>query len=355
MRGDSGTSDDISIHAPPRGATRAWTPALHRRADFNSRPSARGDGSTKSRSAAPHDFNSRPSARGDEELQALRYYPRISIHAPPRGATIFEQCGKLLADFNSRPSARGDVGKVLRGVQSVISIHAPPRGATLRIKYIPLYLPISIHAPPRGATRSNWQRIDGQSISIHAPPRGATNRLPHIHRAIAIFQFTPLREGRRNHATCEAGKKRYFNSRPSARGDLPSVIYPFSVLVISIHAPPRGATQRKASRMPHRRYFNSRPSARGDIGTDGTIKTKLISIHAPPRGATDFQKNRKKIKKFQFTPLREGRLRCFPKSCTSCRFQFTPLREGRRNIGGFPPFRNSFQFTPLREGRRQPP
>ena len=33
----------ISIHAPPRGATRALRVLLPHRADFNSRPSARGD------------------------------------------------------------------------------------------------------------------------------------------------------------------------------------------------------------------------------------------------------------------------------------------------------------------------
>ena len=33
------------------------------------------------------------------------------------------------------------------------------------------------------------------------------------------FQFTPLREGRRNVAQLVVRGKKYFNSRPSARGD----------------------------------------------------------------------------------------------------------------------------------------
>ena len=34
--------------------------------------------------------------------------------------------------------------------------------------------------------------------------------------------------------------------------------------IISIHAPPRGATDRAAADMPDKLHFNSRPSARGD-------------------------------------------------------------------------------------------
>ena len=55
----------ISIHAPPRGATRTSSPAA---------------------SPVPY-FNSRPSARGDSTAGAVGSPPAISIHAPPRGAT----------------------------------------------------------------------------------------------------------------------------------------------------------------------------------------------------------------------------------------------------------------------------
>ena len=54
---------------------------------------------------------------------------------------------------------------------------------------------------------------------------------------------------------------------------------------ISIHAPPRGATERNADCCIPGGYFNSRPSARGDSTS---------------------QKERMKML-FQFTPLREGR------------------------------------------------
>ena len=133
---------------------------------------------------------------------------------------------------------------------------------------------ISIHAPPRGATVAALTEDGDELISIHAPPRGATQsshkRLQHCR-----FQFTPLREGRRGAPSCRnAG--RYFNSRPSARGDRKAggleIVYN-----ISIHAPPRGATHRYLFLTKNPANFNSRPSARGD-----RVKTHVI------RGARNF-------------------------------------------------------------------
>ena len=186
--------------------------------------------------------------------------------------------------FNSRPSARGD--SVPRPAQSggAISIHAPPRGATAeasassacaRFQFTPLRegrLPGKVRHSPR------------RRISIHAPPRGATCAA-NTPITASRFQFTPLREGRLPFCVLFSCLL-YFNSRPSARGDRDF----------------RGA---RCGVLAH---FNSRPSARGDIiGADGTVRTKLISIHAPPRGATLLPCLNKHGTRFQFTPLREGR------------------------------------------------
>ena len=184
---------------------------------------------------------------------------------------------------------------------------------------------ISIHAPPRGATYLLGNGVELENISIHAPPRGATKTRTHFWRA-STFQFTPLREGRR--------------------------VAPFlqPLGAISIHAPPRGATA-KPMATSGAFYFNSRPSARGD---DGFAHHCGRSI-------------------FQFTPLREGRLRWF---CPSLRaqhnFNSRPSARGDHRsewIGDFadisihaPPRGatcrsrrrsrpSAFQFTPLREGR----
>ena len=124
-------------------------------------------------------------------------------------------------------------------------------------------------------------------------------------------QFTPLREGRRKlHLTdCVLDE-------------------------ISIHAPPRGATAQ----------------------TRTEAQPRSISIHAPPRGATDTARGwGRKRWKFQFTPLREGRLRSFAKLIATGQFQFTPLREGRPSGEKKLSMLSRFQFTPLREGRRNRP
>ena len=55
----------ISIHAPPRGATLSFSVAASPKQNFNSRPSARGDGRDIGVCESIIDFNSRPSARGD--------------------------------------------------------------------------------------------------------------------------------------------------------------------------------------------------------------------------------------------------------------------------------------------------
>ena len=218
---------------------------------------------------------------------------KISIHAPPRGATApnaFRRRSRRKfqftplregrpnvngtmvtpSDFNSRPSARGDAVVVGLCAGRHISIHAPPRGATRRCRKASASSIISIHAPPRGATILTTEgnpvalniscllytsdaaderegrplEVFAQDveflISIHAPPRGATG----------TGRITSL-------------TRMYFNSRPSARGDVLSRGFTKS-MIISIHAPPRGATGHLPSRIPRRFYFNSRPSARGD-------------------------------------------------------------------------------------------
>ena len=303
--------DNVFQFTPLREGRPDTSPSTERRRYFNSRPSARGDCSASlaespsriSIHAPPRGattpansgtlsmfyFNSRPSARGDALPQSISVkHLHISIHAPPRGATsvvtplrvaqIFQftplREGRLNSSpsstastvfqftplregrrlfghppschtyFNSRPSARGDPRRAHHfGVDGKISIHAPPRGATA-------LLPIPVAAI---------------QISIHAPPRGATSASAHT------------RSGDSN-----------FNSRPSARGDC--------------HIAPNPAVYAN---------FNSRPSARGDPARITRLKPALlISIHAPPRGATIQAYPKSDFPAFQFTPLREGR-RCF--------------------------------------------
>ena len=185
---------------------------------------------------------------------------------------------------------------------------------------------ISIHAPPRGATFEQMANAIPYIISIHAPPRGATSDAINDIKA-ERFQFTPLREGRREKQERIFGGH-HFNSRPSARGDYVKMgtVYPAN---ISIHAPPRGATHDQAL-FPAEQDISIHAPPRGATLTSKGMQEKLaisihapprgatlprdslrqrdgISIHAPPRGATWANEFVEEAQKFQFTPLREGR------------------------------------------------
>ena len=151
------------------------------------------------------------------------------------------RCGFGGAYFNSRPSARGD-----------------NRGDATRKK-----VAIFQFTPLR----------EGRPYALHG------------YSEIGRFQFTPLREGRPLFETY-VKEHPHFNSRPSARGD-----------------------RRCLPDAPESAYFNSRPSARGDVLRGECAETEMISIHAPPRGATALSPRCARICLFQFTPLREGRQR----------------------------------------------
>ena len=233
-----------------------------------------------------------------------------------------------------------------------------------------------------------------------------------------VFQFTPLREGRRPAPSADQHHQP-FQFTPLREGRRRQNRVRGAHVHISIHAPPRGATyytlqgdvhmsnfnsrpsargdSRPAADQPTSSHFNSRPSARGDqaktVSTDSRRIFQFtplregrprhrepgevhhhISIHAPPRGATEEARIRaQKLTRFQFTPLREGRQKVIkgirvveisihapPRGATTAdsrsahprfKFQFTPLREGRPERAAATSQGRKFQFTPLREGR----
>ena len=208
---------------------------------FNSRPSARGDSRPpQCRFLCPISIHAPPrGATGRHENLISRH--SISIHAPPRGATAVPCEGSGMSRFQFTPLREGRRPEPCHQANEPISIHAPPRGATSAGGGGGHGEQISIHAPPRGATRlpHHWHFQRG-NISIHAPPRGATLPASYF-TAPALFQFTPLREGRPD-GRAGARRGQNFNSRPSARGD--------------------GFVKAHGRRLC---YFNSRPSARGDL------------------------------------------------------------------------------------------
>ena len=296
----------------------------------------------------------------------------ISIHAPPRGATARQNVGDCIRVFQFTPLREGRptafFAPVVLDAFQFTPLREGRRSSTFSTIRSPNFnsrpsargdfcgfpttfaLQISIHAPPRGATRLAEDfgiRVEFQFTPLREGRPVGVRWL----RALMGFQFTPLREGRLEREPADDGAGNYFNSRPSARGDV-NAGTEIHARSISIHAPPRGATRllvhqvqpphfnsrpsargdgRGVVRRRHLADFNSRPSARGDrSGKTGKPDVLLISIHAPPRGATrpriqsvprtDFNsrpsargdgdlKTQKSFALFQFTPLREGR-RC---------------------------------------------
>ena len=257
----------------------------------------------------------------------------ISIHAPPRGATVFPR---------RYPMRR-----------TSISIHAPPRGATAVSIFMRTFCDISIHAPPRGATRSLLDADWEIRISIHAPPRGATSS----HKTAVVsspFQFTPLREGR--HALHLFIRfLDYFNSRPSARGDRDVVQISFVVVLFQFTPLREGRRAAMSTMLKPKKFqftplregrqilpapfwiaadFNSRPSARGDAQHGaGERQSCKISIHAPPRGATFCTSiSTPAVFLFQFTPLREGRRWLYTQPSFSRHFNSRPSARGDQTL-----------------------
>ena len=279
-------SAGISIHAPPRGATSGALFFLHRPL-FQFTPLREGRRRLRRRRKADGYFNSRPSARGDAARGGFRH---------PGGY------------FNSRPSARGDEGERDTFVGTCISIHAPPRGATVcrlscSLRPIFQFTPlregrpvwdkqaetcqkISIHAPPRGATRYSQHHPERRSHFNSRPSaRGDVMIVKELQDEI-VFQFTPLREGRQASGARIVYNKKNFNSRPSARGDTADKAN-HNLPALFQFTPLREGRPERAAATSQGRKFQFTPLREGRHG-DGFRRSAalFISIHAPPRGAT---------------------------------------------------------------------
>jgi len=232
----------VSIHAPARGATRRSGGMSSSLSCFNPRPCARGDLREKPPQAGSQSFNPRPCARGDDLPQLTTAVPSCFNPRPCARGDGQQRRGRTADErFNPRPCARGDEIDRHRDIHQIVSIHAPARGAT------------RLEGTGQGQGR----------VSIHAPARGATTDADADLLDEALFQSTPLREGRRSCGGISPGL-RSFNPRPCARGDCgdPPLFLPLF-------------------------GFQSTPLREGRPGAPGDRQQQaLVSIHAPARGAT---------------------------------------------------------------------
>ena len=103
-------------------------------------------------------------------------------------------------------------------------------------------------------------------------------------RGCRTFQFTPLREGRRDLSIVDSLYP-VFQFTPLREGR-PCTLCASAFGAISIHAPPRGATSvTQRLSLPPVFQFTPLREGRQDAGAAEPCFSH-ISIHAPPRGAT---------------------------------------------------------------------
>src|SRR6266545_4825369 len=197
------TREDVSIHAPARGATTENRFGPRTSSCLNPRPRTGSDTagavvavySEMFQSTPPHGERRLPRRRGE-------VCDGVSIHAPARGATrIVMSSPPFSICFNPRPRTGSDMRVRLLRALDIVSIHAPARGATAGGR-APRMMTGRFNPRPRtgsdaspktsAAPRSSFQSTpphgerrrsaqgehERQGVSIHAPARGATPGSP---------------------------------------------------------------------------------------------------------------------------------------------------------------------------------
>ena len=154
-------AEDISIHAPARGATREEQIILEQIAISIHAP-ARGATYLCLSAASPARFQStlphgeRPMTYGHSSVPAQ--FQSTLPHGERRTAAHWATQPRF--DFNPRSRTGSDGRARWRGrAGKDISIHAPARGATTPVLMYCITILISIHAPARGAT-ANLDKFD---------------------------------------------------------------------------------------------------------------------------------------------------------------------------------------------------
>ena len=282
------------------GAFQSTLPRGERLYSFQNCPDFKNDFNPRSREGSDPDFrasnlvNSRfQSTLPRGERRYFRFYKpgkrQISIHAPARGATqVAFALGAVVNTAFQSTLPRGERPKIVDEAfdHGAISIHAPARGATFTKSGMRSHIPLFQSTLPRGERpdfrasnlvnsrfQSTLPRGERQcemccdfpdpEISIHAPARGATKRGTNLFPILRNFN-PRSREGSDPDDVRVAKILTEFQST-LPRGERLMRSSTFSmIVVISIHAPARGATQLFLLLCKHRQ----------------------ISIHAPARGAT---------------------------------------------------------------------
>ena len=273
----------ISIHAPARGATRIKYQKIPFTNNFNPRTREGCDDMAWLQSYPSLYFN--PRTREGCDLRRLPLCPRavlISIHAPARGATLSknlqsrqgcyfnprtrEGCDVTSAgeyarnvDFNPRTREGCDAACSLRRSVDVAFQSTHPRGVRLDLLFTIILVIWYFNPRTREGCDVFFTSVSSNiaKISIHAPARGATRikyqKIPFTNN------FNPrTREGCDDMAWLQSYPSLYFNPRTREGCDLRRLPLCPRAVLISIHAPARGATLSKNLQSRQGCYFNPR-------------------------------------------------------------------------------------------------
>ena len=129
------------------------------------------------------------------------------------------------------------------GLPTDVSIHAPTRGATTpKMMESVMWLQFQYMPPRGGQQREYWSCYHANTtVSIHAPTRGATSAKKRGTCITLLFQYMPPRGGQ-HVSSVSVTRIPMFQYMPPRGGQQVHPAEGYPPLVVSIHAPTRGAT-----------------------------------------------------------------------------------------------------------------
>ena len=133
----------------------------------------------------------------------------------------------------------------------------------------------------------------------------------------------------------KGGLWKIFQFTPPHGGRLPTITIDTAAIIISIHAPARGATHPAGGREPDRVLFQFTPPHGGRHTHLTERRTHHISIHAPARGATAHLEHLPQPVVISIhAPARGATCATSDIAPAAPQFQFTPPHGGRHCYGG---------------------
>ena len=211
------------------------------------------------------EFRSTPPRRGRRVLRAEHVVlPRVSIHAPAKGAThMTTTYSGPWASFDPRPREGGDCIYRRGFAHIIVSIHAPAKGATPAGSVIAQQQQFRSTPPRRGRPSRGKPEQRPTRVSIHAPAKGATRRVGRP-GAMMYSGFDPRpREGGDALSGFRPETTSRFDPRPREGGDHTLITSPALVAAFR-STPPRRGRPLPCSPSSHCSSFDPRPREGGD-------------------------------------------------------------------------------------------